>query len=104
MAFVGRNTLNCVTLVKMHKVRLASRVLAAAAADCPGPDAAQGTWPMTSPGMAAIHGRVGRLHAKPTQRLNTRTISSMSVRITSLLAVDCAQEFARKRGGSEHEP
>jgi hypothetical protein len=45
---------------------------------------------MASPGMAAIHGRAARLHAELTQRLNTRTISSTAVRITSLLAVDRA--------------
>ena len=59
---------------------------------------------MASPGMAAIHGRVARLQAELTQRLNTRAISSTAVRITSLLAVDSAWEFAKKRGRSEHDP
>ena len=45
---------------------------------------------MASPGMAAIHGRVARLQAELTQRLNTRAISGTSARITSLLAVDRA--------------
>jgi len=45
---------------------------------------------MASPGMAAIHRRVVRLHADLTQRLNTRAISSTSARITSLLVVDRA--------------
>jgi hypothetical protein len=50
---------------------------------------------MASPGMAEIHGRVGRLNAEPTQGLNTRAISATSARITSLLVVDCAWEFAK---------
>jgi len=50
---------------------------------------------MALPGMAAIHWRVARLHADLTQRLNTRAISSASTRITSLLVVDCAWEFAK---------
>jgi hypothetical protein len=54
--------------------------------------------------MAAIHRRVARLHAELTQRLNTRAISSTSVRITSLLVVDRAWEFEKKRGPSEHDP
>ena len=45
---------------------------------------------MASPGMAEIYGRVGRLHAELTQRVNTRAIPAMSARITSLLVVDCA--------------
>jgi hypothetical protein len=44
---------------------------------------------MALPGMAAIHGRVARLHAELTQRLNT-PISGTSARITSLLVVDRA--------------
>ena len=50
---------------------------------------------MASPGMAEIHGPVGRPHAEPTQGLNTRAISTTSTRITSLLVVDCAWEFAK---------
>ena len=49
---------------------------------------------MASPGMAEIHGRVGRPRAELTQGLNTRAISATSARITSLLVVDCAWEFA----------
>ena len=45
---------------------------------------------MALPGMAAIHGRVARLHADLTQRLNTRAISNTSARITSLLVIDRA--------------
>jgi hypothetical protein len=53
---------------------------------------------MASSGMAEIPGRVGRPHAELTHGLNTRAISAASARITSLLVVDCAWEFAKNAG------